>query len=91
MFIDGFSLYRNIYRSLIGFYLLITAFTNKERNRRANVMPLTLGPHSSNTDNVINAISLAIRALNEGIEIELQPSKKIIVYAITMYYISDMP
>ena len=29
----------------MGFYLIMAAFSVIDRNRRANVIPLTLGPH----------------------------------------------
>jgi len=50
-----------MYRTLIGFYLINGTFTIKERSRRTNVLLLTIGPYSGNTEDVINAIGLAIR------------------------------
>ncbi|KAN0077707.1 hypothetical protein V8E54_006011, partial [Elaphomyces granulatus] len=55
-FIDGFGLYRNMIRSLMGFYLIMGAFTFVERNRRANILLLTLGPHGSSFDDVVKWI-----------------------------------
>ena len=55
-FIDGFGLYRNRQRSLMGMYLIMASFTFRERARRANVLPLTLGPHGSNFADVIAAL-----------------------------------
>ena len=48
VFIDGFGLYRNSYRSLIGVYAIVAGLTAEDRNRQANVFPLTLSPHGSN-------------------------------------------
>ena len=56
LFIDGFGLYRITCRSLMGVYMQIVAFSFHERMRRANVFPLTLGPHASNFDDIINAM-----------------------------------
>lgn len=53
MFIDGFGLYRNSYRSIMGFYMIIGALTFQERTRRANVLPITLGPHGQNFEDVV--------------------------------------
>lgn len=44
-FIDGFGLYRNMYRSIIGFYFTLAGLLYKERMWRTNVIPFTLGPH----------------------------------------------
>lgn len=47
-FIDGFRLYRNMHRSLTGFYRINAALSYNERARRTNVLPSTLGPHDCN-------------------------------------------
>jgi hypothetical protein len=43
-------------RSIMGFYLIMAAFSVIDRNRRANVIPLTLGPHGSNFDDVVKCL-----------------------------------
>ena len=55
-FIDGFGLYRNMYRSLMGFYIIPAGLSYTDRNRRTNVFPITLGPHGSNLADVVKAI-----------------------------------
>ena len=88
MFIDGFGLYRNAYRSLMGIYLLFAAFSFHERNRRANVFPLTLGPHGSNFNDVIAALS-DLRHFDRGAVVELpQPTR---LCAFTLCFLGDMP
>lgn len=57
-FTDAFSLYRNMYRALIGFYMLNSAFTIIERRRRTNIFLLTIGPYSSNLEGIVQAIGL---------------------------------
>lgn len=57
-FTDDFGLYRNIYRALIGLYIINAAFTILERRRRTNIFPLTIGPYSSNLEGVIDVIGL---------------------------------
>ncbi|KAN0075598.1 hypothetical protein V8E54_006868 [Elaphomyces granulatus] len=87
-FIDGFGLYRNSYRSLMGIYLLIAAFGFEERNRRANVFPVTLGPHGSNFNEVINCLT-GLRELDRGVSLPLpQPTR---VCAFTFAFLGDMP
>lgn len=89
-YIDVFSLYRNIYRALIGVYLFLAPLTNKERRRRANIIPLTLGPYSCNLLEVIDAIGAVVAALNAGIEIQLVNRTKKIVYAQILAFISNI-
>ena len=88
LFIDGFGLYRNAYRSLMGVYMQIAAFSFHERMRRANVFPLTLGPHGSNFDDFINAMQ-GLRYFDKGVVLELpQPTR---VCAFTLCFLGDMP
>lgn len=65
-FIDSFGLYRNMYRSLIGFYIILAGLSFYERTRRTNVLALTLGPYGSNMDAVVRAIGLLLRQLDDG-------------------------
>lgn len=44
---DGFGLYRNMYRSLMGYNLLPAELSYHERNNRVNVLSITLSPHGS--------------------------------------------
>lgn len=80
-YIDAFRLYRNIYRALIGVYLFIAVLLNKERGRRANIIPLTLGLYSCNLTEVIDAIGTIVSALDTRVVIKLVDSTKIIVCA----------
>jgi hypothetical protein len=89
-FIDGFGLYRNAYRTLMGMYFNFGSLSFQERTRRANVVPLTLGPHGSNFSDVVDALK-SLRPLDAGVEVELHPGEKILLCAFTMAYIGDMP
>ena len=89
LFIDGFGLYRNAYRSLMGVYIQIAAFKFHERMRRANVFSLTLGPHGSNFNDVVNSLHSSLRSFDKGIVLELpQPTR---VCAFTLCFLGDMP
>jgi hypothetical protein len=89
-FIDGFGLYRNTYRTLMGMYFNFGSLSFQERTRRANVVPITLGPHGSNFSDVVDALK-SLRPLDAGVEVELRPGEKILLCAFTMAYIGDMP
>ena len=88
-FIDGFGLYRNSYRSLMGFYITFAAFTARERTRRANVLPVTLGPHGSNFEDVVRAL-VHLAELDEGLILEIK-GQRTFVCAFPLFYTGDMP
>ncbi|KAL9593508.1 MAG: hypothetical protein Q9219_007519 [cf. Caloplaca sp. 3 TL-2023] len=91
-FIDAFGLYRNMYRSLMGVYCTIANLNWRERKRRANVLPLTLGPHGSNFGDVIRTLQPALEQLAEGVPMLLNDNEEpttVIVY--TMAFTGDLP
>lgn len=88
-FIDGFGLFRNMYRTLMGVYMIIAAFTFRERARRSNVLPLTLGPHGSNFSDVVNALQ-ALYHLDGGQVLNIN-GKDTLVCVYTLAFIGDMP
>ncbi|KAI9748387.1 MAG: hypothetical protein M4579_007241 [Chaenotheca gracillima] len=88
-FIDGFGLYRNMYRSLMGVYLVLASMNNRDRMRRANIFPLTLGPHGSDFEDVIMAIP-ALRDLDGGMDVKINGEVKT-MFAYTLAFIGDMP
>lgn len=89
-YIDAFRLYRNMYRALIGVYLFIAILPNKERGRRANIIPLTLGLYSYNLTEVIDAIGAIVSTLDTRVIIELVDSTKIIVYTQILTFIGNI-
>jgi len=91
-FIDGFSLHRNIRRSIIGFYFIPVGLSYVERKRRANVLPFTLSLYGSNISDVVEAIGPLLRALDASEYVTL-PGKleQTLIYPFTMLYISNMP
>jgi hypothetical protein len=89
LFIDGFGLYRNMYRSLIGIYIIPACLDAIERAKRNNVYPITLGPHGSNLADVISTLK-RLSQLDYGIETEIHGKKtKLVAYA--HMFLGDMP
>jgi hypothetical protein len=88
-FIDGFGLYRNSYRTLMGIYYMFASLNFQERNRRQNVLPITLGPHGSNLDDVIRALQSLI-PLDEGMTLDINGIETT-VCVFTLCFIGDMP
>lgn len=75
IFINSFGLYRNAYRSLIGFYYILAGLSYYKRARRANMFLVTLSPYRSNFVDVVKAISKkGISSLDQGIEVNIPNS-----------------
>jgi hypothetical protein len=89
IFIDGFGLYRNSYRSLIGVYTIVTGLTSEDRNRQANIFPLTLSPHGSNFDDTVKSFQ-SLGALDRGVRASVNSNVQTLVVP-TLCYIGDMP
>lgn len=89
-FIDTFGLYRNSYRSLIGIYFIIVVMNSRERNRRANIFPLTLSLYSSNFADVIDTIRLLV-SLDRGIEVLILGQGLVLLVAFILAFLSNMP
>ena len=89
-FMDAFGLYRNMYRSLMGIYLIFAGLSVKERKRRSNVLPLTFGPHGSELKDVCEALKPGIAALDRGLSIVINGQKQV-VCAFIMVWLGDMP
>lgn len=52
-----------MYRSLVGIYIILASLNHFERARRANVFPVTLGPHGSDMKDVISALQSTDKTL----------------------------
>ncbi|KAK1776422.1 hypothetical protein QBC45DRAFT_332994, partial [Copromyces sp. CBS 386.78] len=88
-FINRFSIYRNSYRILIGFYFIPASLTIEERLRPKAIFPLILKPYNSNFQNIIKVFK-TITKLDEGIIINIPRKSKARLYAFPIYYIGDI-
>ncbi|KAI4657368.1 uncharacterized protein J4E79_007441 [Alternaria viburni] len=95
-FIDAFGLYKNMYRSIKGVYLIMSFLDEVERSRKTNVVPLTLGPYASNWEDVVDSL-MHMRDLDRGTTITLQFGTKqhmrmvdVFVCAPILAYTGDM-
>ncbi|KAF1809088.1 hypothetical protein P152DRAFT_404087, partial [Eremomyces bilateralis CBS 781.70] len=86
-YLDGFGLFRNMRRTIIGFYLLLACLVQAERNIPANVFPLTLGPHSRSFNDVVDALELMQR-LDRGVDMDIN-GKTCFVYIPFLAFIGD--
>lgn len=78
-----------MYRTIIGIYHLLCCLTFQERQRRANVFPLTLSPHGSNLAEVLAAFK-QLTELDAGVEVIVNGTPtEMLVFVLA--YIGDMP
>jgi hypothetical protein len=64
------------------------SMTFKERARRANVFPITIGPHGNNFFDVIGCLK-SLSHLDRGVEVQIG-DEKVLLCAFTMAYTGDM-
>ncbi|TFB02594.1 hypothetical protein CCMA1212_005569 [Trichoderma ghanense] len=88
-FIDGFGLYRNTHKSLVGVYLSPAALTLSERQIQSHMFPLTLGPHGSNFDDVVRSLS-TLGDLDRGRQVEIE-GKQVVLCVPILCFTGDMP
>ena len=89
-FVDGFGLYRNTYRTLMGMYFIFAGLPFYECARRANVFPFTIGPHGSNFSDVVDGVR-SLATLDRGVEVEMPGMGKVMLLAFPIAFIGDMP
>lgn len=89
LFADGFGLFRNMYRSLEGIYLIPQFLPRNLRTRRSNLIPLTLGPFGADLADVFECL-YHLCELDSGVEIDIQ-GKKTFVCSFVGAIIGDMP
>ncbi|KAK1773346.1 hypothetical protein QBC45DRAFT_340080, partial [Copromyces sp. CBS 386.78] len=88
-FIDGFSIYRNLYRILIGFYFIFAGLTIEERLRLKAIFLLILRPYASNFQDITKILK-TITKLDKGIVINILRKGKVRLYVFPIYYIGDI-
>ncbi|KAL4911558.1 hypothetical protein BDW74DRAFT_173015 [Aspergillus multicolor] len=84
LFTDGFGIHRSIYRSLMGVYMIPAGMTAEDRAKRENVFTITVGPHSSNCADVIEAL-IGLTALNQGVQVGNRA-----VFAVPFCFLADI-
>lgn len=89
LFIDTFGLFRNMYRSLMGFYLIPQFLSKERRNKRKSPIPLTLGPFGSKLSDVVECLA-HITELDEGLELQIN-GQPVFVCSFVAAIIGDMP
>lgn len=88
-FIDGFGVFRNSYRSLMGLYCTPAGLKEEDRGRAINLFPIALGPHGSDFRDVIKGLR-TMADLDRGVVTDINgEDTRICVF--TLCYTGDMP
>lgn len=94
LFIDGFGLYRNMYRSLTGIYMIPASLSVADRTQTArgeHVYPITLTPHGSKLSDAIDG-SKSLAVLDKGVSVSLNnESQTTLLVGFAMAFLGDMP
>lgn len=80
---------RNMYRSLIGIYMFAAGLSAKERARRHNILPLTLGPHGTMFKDVVESLD-GLHKLDRGIEVDWYDGQKMLVFGFVLGFLSKL-
>lgn len=84
-----FGLYCNLYRLLIGIYFILVLLSSRERDRRANVFPLTLGLYGSNFVDIVEVIKL-LTVLDRSVKVYIPRIGTILLIAFTFAFLSNI-
>ena len=69
MFVDSFRVYRNMYRAILGVYLNCMSLLERQRNRKVNIFPLILSPHTISFIDIMHSL-LGLTEIDQGAEID---------------------
>ena len=86
---DGFGLYRNMYRALMGMYMILAGLSFVERSRPSNIVPLTLGPHGVDMEDTVSTLESFLRKLEHGVDVKIN-GKTIRLVAFVLAFVRDM-
>ena len=88
-FVDGFGLYRNMYRSLLGIYSLPACLPLELRRQQRHHTVITLGPYGARMGDVIAALGPDLRKLYIGCDM-LIGGETVLVWSTPLALTGDM-
>ena len=89
LFIDDFDVYRNMYRALKAFYLILACLDYQERRKLANIFTLLLNSYGAKIEKVVKAFYKSIQRLNSEVNLDVNEHVKI-VWSFAMTFLEDM-
>ncbi|KAI1980049.1 hypothetical protein LOZ53_006691 [Ophidiomyces ophidiicola] len=91
LFIDGFELYQNMYKSLTGFYLISAELCAAEQRRQNNVYIIAFDSHVINFSDMINVLGLGFQALKEDFHVHVISEEMVQVVVLCLMFLENMP
>ena len=89
LFIDDFSVHRNIYCVLKTFYFISTCLSYKKRRKIVNVFTLILNSHEINFDEIMKFFNKHFRQLNRKMNLIINATSHIMC-AFIIVFLNDM-
>lgn len=74
----------------MGVYAIPAALNSEDRDRQANIIPLTLGPLGSSFDSVVKALQ-SLDRIDRGVESSSMGGAKLTLCVPILCFIGDMP
>ncbi|KAI1977140.1 hypothetical protein LOZ53_002163 [Ophidiomyces ophidiicola] len=91
LFINGFGLYQNMYKSLIRFYLISAELCAAEQRRQNNVYIIAFNSHAINFPNMINVLGPEFQALEKDFDVHVTDEEMVQVVALCLMFLENMP
>ena len=79
-----------MYRALMGMYMILAGLSFVERSRPSNIVPLTLGPHGADMEDIVSTLESFRRKLEHGVGVKIN-GKTIRLVAFVLAFVGDMP
>jgi hypothetical protein len=71
LFINDFSIHRNMYQALKGFYITLACLLYNKRRKPANKYTLTLGLYSASINDIISSILAGLNTLGHSVVVDI--------------------
>ncbi|KZZ91982.1 hypothetical protein AAP_03201 [Ascosphaera apis ARSEF 7405] len=90
MFIDGFGLYRTMYRSLVGIYIIMATLNHRERSKSEAMYTMAFGPHATNFSDIMDTLAPQLKDLDRGCDITVN-GRNLRLFSYPIGFLGDMP
>lgn len=91
VFLDGFGLYRNAYKSLKGMYVTPAGLDVDSRSHLSNMFVLMIGPFGATELSMASCLAEDSRKMGVGEQLTLFTGEKVTVIAFPLLFTGDMP
>lgn len=89
LYLDEFGVYRNMYRSLLGIYAILSFLPEELRSTRSGVVPVTLAPFGAQQADAIDCLH-HLGSLDRGVVVTIRGEARVLC-APPLALVGDMP